>query len=562
VKLLVIDRTRSRTAPVKRTVVAQWVRVGRDANCEIHLPDPRIPLAQAMIVDRDGLVYIEGEGTGGPRQTTQKTVRSVRLKPGEPLAVGPYRFEVQAAPPGYDAALSVEVTSAPEIGPDLATRTAKQTLDSLGVSKRALAWTLGLLILALFFALPAGRVLDLPWRHLAQASALGDRLWNPGPLVLAHQPIEARCASCHEVAFEHVRDAACLECHRAIGHHVGPGLQPAALFAGARCTTCHREHKGTKTTHRDDDGFCVACHRDIRGKSKATASANVTDFAKDHPAFRLTLPAPGGVLRVRQSTAALSEPSNLVFPHAVHLDPAGVRSPLQGRMKLECRSCHQPDASRRTFEPISMPRHCQECHNLQFEPAVTTREVAHGRPADAVTTIEEFYATLALRGVPDSFQKAFGIPGEGLLRRVGEPTAEERRSALALASRKAEQVAKELFEVRVCKTCHQVERAGPAEGWQVAPVRASHRWMPQARFDHKPHAQAKCASCHEVAKSKRSSDVAMPTIERCRECHAGSRPSLERVTSNCLLCHGFHVAGHAWDPGFKPKGTTRVVEAR
>src|SRR6185503_9541720 len=247
------------------------------------------------------------------------------------------------------------------------------------------------------------------------------------------------------------------------------------------CTSCHREHKGVKTTHRDDDAFCVACHRDIKARAFGARSINVSDFAKDHPAFRLTLPAEGGARRLRQGEAAIAEQSNLVFPHATHLDPRGVRSPLQGRMKLECKSCHEPDASKRRFEPVRMTKHCQECHALQFEPAVTTREVPHGKPGDAVTVIEEFYANIALKGVRDSFEKAFGVPGEGLLRRVGEPAPEARSAALALASRKAAQVTKELFEVRVCKTCHAI---GPAPEWRIAPIQATHRWMPAAQFDH------------------------------------------------------------------------------
>src|ERR1700704_2069053 len=103
-----------------------------------------------------------------------------------------------------------------------------------------------------------------------------------------------------------------------------------------------------------------------------------------------------------------------------------------------------------------MGRHCQECHRLEFEPAVTRREVPHGNPAEAVTVIEEFYANIALNGVRDSFQKAFGVPGEGLLRRAGDPTPGERQDALGLASRKAKRVSGELFEVRVCKTCHEI----------------------------------------------------------------------------------------------------------
>jgi predicted CXXCH cytochrome family protein len=421
-------------------------------------------------------------------------------------------------------------------------------------------------VLVAFLVVPAGRVLHLPWSDAARSAVFGDRFWNPGPLMLAHQPVEPRCASCHETAFRHVQDRACLECHSTIGQHVGPELQPAALFDGARCATCHRDHKGVKTTHRDDDRLCVRCHADIRARAPAAVASKVSDFARDHPAFRLTLPTESGTRRVRQGGGAIAEASNLTFPHATHLDPRGVRSPLQGRMKLECRSCHTPDASGRRFQPVSMAKHCQECHTLQFEPAVTTRQVPHGNPAEALTVIEEFYSGIALKGVPDSFQKAFGVPGEGLLRRVGEPSAAERQNALSLASRKARQVGRELFEVRVCKTCHAVTRVSPAkagaqsEQWDVAPIRQNVAWMPGAHFDHAAHRQAPCADCHDVRESKKSSDVAMPAIATCRKCHGGSKPAEGKVTSNCLLCHGFHDPRHPWDPLFKPKGQTRVAE--
>jgi len=534
--------------------------VGRNASCEIHLPDPRIPLEQGMLMTRGGeLVYVEGESLPlmATHSATRKKTRTKRLRLGAPIDVGPYRFEAVAPPVGYDAALRVELAHAPEVGSDLASRTSKRTLASLALPKRWAAWALAIGFVAAFLAIPAARVLDLPWKHVSTSASTSDRFWNPGPVMLAHQPIEQRCAACHEVAFEHVRDGACLECHKAIGHHVGPELKPAALFEGARCTTCHREHKGVKTTHRDDDALCVSCHRDIRQKAAESRSANVSDFARDHPAFRLSVAAEGGARRVRQGEAAIVEQSNLVFPHATHLDPRGVRSPVQGRMKLECKSCHQPDASKRAFEPVSMVKHCQECHALQFEPAVTTREVPHGKPAEAATVIEEFYANIALKGVRDSFEKAFGVPGEGLLRRVGEPAPAARSAALALASRKAAQVTKELFEVRVCKTCHAI---GPAPEWRIAPIQATHRWMPAAQFDHKAHAQSKCADCHDVATSKRSSDVAMPTIKACRECHGGSKPAEKKITSNCLLCHGFHDARFAWDPKFRPRDPSRVAD--
>ena len=563
-KVLLIFKGGPGGGSTKKTVAGQILRVGRNASCEIHLPDPRIALELGMVMPRGGdLVLVEGEKLASTathtatHSSTHRKIRTRRLHLGTPIDVGPYIVERVAPPVGYDVALRIELERPPEIGADLASRTSKRTLASLAIPKRWAAWALLIGVIVAFLAIPAARVLDLPWKEAASDARFGDRFWNPGPVMLAHQPIESRCAACHEVAFEHVRDGACLECHTAIGHHVGPELKPAALFEGSRCTSCHREHKGVKTTHRDDDAFCVACHRDIKARASGARSVNVSDFAKDHPAFRLSLPVEGGAKRVRQGEAPIAEQSNLVFPHATHLDPRGVRSPLQGRMKLECKSCHEPDASKRTFEPVRMTKHCQECHALQFEPAVTTREVPHGKPGDAVTVIEEFYANLALKGTPDSFQKAFGVPGEGLLRRVDEPGAEERRAALTLAGRKSAQVTKELFEVRVCKTCHEV---GNAPDYRVAPIRVNARWMPSAHFDHKSHAQSQCADCHDVAKSKKSSDVAMPTIKECRECHGGSKPVEKKVTSNCLLCHGFHDARFAWDPLFKPKEKKRVAE--
>ena len=553
-KVLVVTRAPGRT-PVRKTVDAEWLRVGRNASCEIHLPDPRVALEHGMIVNREGLVYVEGEP--GSQNITRKSVRSVRLGPGVALDIGPYRLEAQPAPEGYDGALDVVLARAPQVVADLAARTAHLTLGSLGFTKRWAAWVWGLVIFALLFALPAGRVLDLPWSQQAQRIGFGDRFWNPGKVIHAHQPIEQRCGACHTKAFQHVQDRACLECHHSIRQHVGPELRPASLFGGQRCSTCHRDHKGPKATHRDDDGMCVDCHRDIRSKSRVADIADVSDFAEAHPAFQLSVLGDGGVRRVRQGEAELAHEPNLVFPHAVHLAPGGVRSPVQGRMKLACASCHQPDASERGFERISMAKHCQECHALQFEPAVTTREVPHGNPAHAITAIEEFYANLALKGTRDSFRKAFGVPGEGLLRRAGTPTEPQREQALALAERKAKKVTAELFEVRVCNTCHAVSRSG--EEWRIAPVRDNRRWMPQARFDHKSHRQAECGDCHDAARSKRASDVAMPTIGDCRECHAGARAAEGKITSSCLLCHGFHDSRHPWDPGFVPKGSRIAV---
>jgi len=565
-KFLVITQSTNRagrTVQVKKEVNADWLRVGRAASSEVLLADPRVALNEGFIVDRNGLVYTEGDA-GVMQGATHHSAHSVPLPPGATLEVGPYRLTSSEPPEGCAGALIVElVRPAENVTPEFLSRTQKLSLRSLRLPKRWAALGLFALIAVVFFLVPAGRVLELPWQQQSSVAIASDRFWNPGPVMLAHQPIEQKCEACHEVAFRQVRDSACLECHQRIGHHVAQDMNPAALFQGTRCAECHRDHKGVKTTHRDDDHFCVDCHKEVRSRANGAQSQNVSDFAKDHPAFRLSIPGEQGVKRVRMGKDPIVETSNLNFPHAVHLDPKGVRHPDDDKVVLQCAACHKPDASKKTFEPVSMEKHCLDCHRLEFEPAVTKRQVPHGPPGDAVTVVNEFYANLALNGVKDSFEKAFGVPGEGLLRRTGQPTEPQRAAALELASKKAAKVSKELIELRVCGTCHAVARKDGPDGrpeWSIAKVRANNLWMPNARFDHKSHAQSKCADCHDVAKSKRSQDVAMPTVESCRECHAGSSPSEKKITSNCFLCHGFHEQKHPWDPTFKPKGKAHVAQ--
>src|SRR6202008_3458362 len=119
--------------------------------------------------------------------------------------------------------------------------------------------------------------------------------------------------------------------------------------------------------------------------------------------------------------------------------------PRAGACGSPARAPPFPHAPKPVFAPTPRAPACQECHRLDIEPAVTTREVPHGDPRAAVAMIDEFYASLALNGVADSFTKAFGTPGEGLLRRTGDPTPAERQDALRLASRKARAVAVDLF---------------------------------------------------------------------------------------------------------------------
>src|SRR3954471_23766284 len=132
----------------RRTVTGQWLRVGRNTSCEVHLADPRVPLEQGMIVYRDGLVYMEGEA--GSQVATRRSVRSHRMHYGEPLEIGPYRVEMTPPPPGYDAALKVELVHPLEATPALVARASELTLGSLGLTKRWAAWLWALATIFVF----------------------------------------------------------------------------------------------------------------------------------------------------------------------------------------------------------------------------------------------------------------------------------------------------------------------------------------------------------------------------------------------------------------------------
>jgi hypothetical protein len=74
-------------------------------------------------------------------------------------------------------------------------------------------------------------------------------------------------------------------------------------------------------------------------------------------------------------------------------------------------------------------------------------------------------------------------------------------------------------------------------------------WMPKARFSHAAHSTAltSCDYCHSAQKSHEATDILMPEIGTCRECHGGEALTAQkdRIPGECTLCHGFHVPGNA-----------------
>ena len=90
--------------------------------------------------------------------------------------------------------------------------------------------------------------------------------------------------------------------------------------------------------------------------------------------------------------------------------------------------------------------------------------------------------------------------------------------------------------------CHEpaeAAHAGASNGMpELAPIRLTEHWMPKAHFDHASHiAGQQCGDCHAAISSEQSSDVLMPGIEQCRDCH------VKNLASTCMTCHGLHLVG-------------------
>lgn len=385
-----------------------------------------------------------------------------------------------------------------------------------------------------------------------------DAVWNPGPLADAHQPWANDCKVCHSTPFAQVQDKDCKTCHSEIGDHVKSVAGTVHGVNDLRCASCHRDHEGQFALAAQNRNFtageCAACHRDIKQADPGTKLENVADFADKHPEFMLDIagPAPESALtKVRmESGKVLTEPTGLKFPHDVHLAAKGIDSP-RGLVRMECSNCHllKPDGLH--FEPTTMKEHCASCHTLKLEPEMSNREVPHGSVPAVLTALREFYSFIVERGgiqpSAEPLTRSIGISRPG----GGAPLpARSFVNVPGNAKARAEAAARELFEKRSCVICHEVtpttEPGMPGTPgqdlpqWKITPIQHKHPWMTQSVFNHATHSTEACTDCHKADTSRKATDVLMPGIGVCRDCHAGSKPAANKITSDCGLCHGFH----------------------
>ena len=336
-------------------------------------------------------------------------------------------------------------------------------------------------------------------------TTVGESAVSPGPLSRAHAMLENDCARCHTLPFRDVRailgtdaqrtmNAACLDCHGPRLGHDRINLDPHHGAPGKRlenvaCADCHVEHEAAVALRDVADPACVRCHGELEEPIDRFAGASGSGL---HPDFQ---PAEG------------SDEGKLRFDHELHL--------LGGRST--CSDCHQTEAPAaahlrgRYMLPVDYVDDCRRCHPLTVEVANIQVDLPHDVPAVVNAHVDRVATE---RGQGSDWQA---------------------------------NVAMHLYaESGVCGSCHTIESlpSGPS----ITPPAIKERWYPKASFDHGQHTavgyqnedygkDAACRHCHASAlASNHASDVLVPGIETCRQCHG------QGTTDQCSSCHTFHQA--------------------
>lgn len=521
--------------------------IGRAADQAIFLSDIRAALNHAQVTAiSPGNYKVESLILAGIRVNGALTY-AANVGAGATVEIASTRITLLDPPRDFEAAVEISALDKTEQEAAKAKRAKPTSLKQTWLGKRLPSWfafaavlLFGLLLpLASHFVPPLGRL-------LAHSGLPTTASWNPGPLDAAHRFFGDDCKQCHEKPFLTVRDTACTSCHTRMAAHADPARFNLPQLGEARCVSCHQDHLGLAGMVNTGQHLCSDCHADLKTRTAGTSQLETaTDFGKAHPEFRLRLPAwdTSGQFtpQLTRLTPQLKENSGLKFDHALHLKP-GLNSP-QGRRDLQCASCHQPDAGGLAMKPVAFESMCHDCHTLGFDTFAPDRQVPHAKVAEVVYMLDDYYAKRALEGgysetSAPGFVQQRRRPGEASL------SPQQTIEALSWARDKSRQVADSLFTGRACVTCHTVTRDAvaantPGAGWKIAPVRVAGIWYAQAKFTHAKHSTMQCKDCHQADTSASATDLLIPGIDNCRQCHAGESGG-SKVASTCIACHRYH----------------------
>lgn len=555
------------------------LRIGRDPEADIRLTDLAVALHHAVIerVSAGQLGVSAVEGLKLELNGSSVNFGRIDLAQGGEIRIASHLLRVMPTPAGAsDIELVLErvAEADADTGPDVEQRF---SLSEVLPGKRATAWVLSFLILGLFLAWPIKSFydqrharIDAPQAQARLASFHSDESWSSGPLSTAHAFLQTNCTACHQQAFVSVRDESCRACHTKIHDHADPFRMARAqpdlsrwgrvqlafkqtfnLPAG-RCIDCHTEHEGPQVAPVVQQRFCSDCHADLDAKLKDTRLGDAGDFGKLHPQFQPAVITEWNgdrpVLRRESLAQKPQDISNLKFPHDMHLSKTNGVAQMARRLSasngfgnaLECKDCHTPTPDGVRFQPVTMEKNCMMCHSLAFDRVGgTLRTLRHGDPRQVIADLRDFYRA-RLPNPPATL-------GGMARREPGDANAAHniRQFQLGSGPGQADRMIRAVFSRGgACYDCHQVV-APPAGSmnFEIRPVAFPQRYMLHGWFDHRPHEQEACTTCHKATTSASATDLLLPDLASCRECHGGESSSAD-VPSTCAMCHDYHR-----DPG-------------
>ena len=575
--------------------------IGRKTGNDIALTDLHIALKHARLRRQtNGLVTLRLIGTNSARVNNRLITGQARnLKPGTKIRIGYYELRIEEPTAPNTLVITLQQMETVE-----ATISAEDEDTVFGLrralpGKRIMAWAFSLAILGFFLALPIWAFNNNNEQQVKNLPVQADLSWNSGKISLMHANLKGDCKTCHVKAFEAVKDKTCTECHAKLSDHAkkddmqatrphptgfGAKLDDVSNMFGRppeRCASCHVEHNSKAKIIETSQNLCADCHRDLNKNLKSTKLANVSDFGDAHPQFSPNVITKPSFTKPVYTRMALDKNpkgfSGLKFPHDMHMEKGKGVAKMARKLStqdgdrygfadgVDCADCHRPEVGGALFEPVNMQQDCAMCHDISFDEVGFKddgdylRTLRHGEPEEVIATIRDFYLAKALANIRDAEMNSRTRRRPGKAARIRD--LNRRELAFKQADNRTAAKVKSIFSKGgACYDCHVVDFPEDAASldYRVRPITLNDSFYPNSPFDHKSHEVGKleCKSCHAAEKSKLSSDVLLPKIEVCRDCHVGVESYKKggklgsgkymqgTLPSTCLTCHTYHGGTH------------------
>ena len=549
-----------------RGIEKDAITIGRASENDIHLPDLAVEQRHVQLsIDNTGKLTAQSlGGLGFAVDGRTRTEANIDPDIGGELALGSARLAISRADDGQVQIVIKQVEK------DAAASDALHAfaLSSALPSKRAMAWTMAAAILVLLLSVPIVTHLTRdPIPNDPEIDRKGqvllDAAWSSGELSMAHHDLGDNCEACHTTAFVSVQDETCLTCHEELGDHAATGklaVGSPALSTGDAiqwqiaqtlgkegplgCVSCHSEHEGPVELEAASEQFCSDCHNDLDSRLTRTSLGNADDFGKKHPQFRpafFTAHYDDKPTRVSLDKNPV-EKSGLLFPHDIHMDEQGGVAGMAVSLDkygepLECSDCHTKEPDGINFEPVEMEESCESCHSLVLERTASGfRKLRHGDVDDLLEDLAS--ASNAGRGSNRS-----GRMRPGQFRRGGAYYSDFGRPVRDYIA-----ISRALESKGVCGECHIPGRTDGRP--DLVPVNLPDDYLTRGFFNHEAHEDEECADCHKADASDAATDLLIPDLESCRDCHLGATAikTEKIIPSSCATCHGYHTPTMPWRP--------------